>query len=72
MQITTLAELESAKKLVLEMKSNTVNAFVISVYDTMLEELEKGDLETPYTPSYFSICNFGYDIFSILPKMRSR
>jgi hypothetical protein len=68
MKITTLKELEDAKKLVLEMKGNATNNFVIGVFDQMLSELEKGNVETAYTPSYFSIINFGYDIFEVLHR----
>jgi hypothetical protein len=66
MKITSLQELENAKKIVLEMKAQATNDFVISVFNQMLDELNRGDVETIYTPSYFSIINFGYDIFKNL------
>lgn len=72
MQITTLTELQHAKELVSEMKSNATNAFVISVYDEMLDELNRGDVENICMPSYLSILRFGYNIFGILPRVGSR
>lgn len=72
MQITTLAQLENAKKLILEMKAQTTHPYVISVFETMLGELDKNDVENVCTPTFLSITNFGYDIFSVLPRMGSR
>lgn len=68
MKIKTLKQLEKAKKIVQEMKTEATNDFVISVYDTMLLELARGDVENIYTPSYLSIINFGYDIFQLLHR----
>jgi hypothetical protein len=63
MKIETLAQLEEAKKLVREMKASSSDSFVISVFDEMLTELDKGDVENIYSPSFLSITRFGYDIF---------
>ena len=69
MIITTLKQLEDAKKIVLEMKAQASNPFIISVFDEMLESLSRGDVEEMETPSYLSIYRFGYDIFQPLPRV---
>jgi hypothetical protein len=66
MKINNLAQLEEAKKIVLEMKANTSNAFINGVFDEMLTELNKGDVENVSSPSFLSITRFGYDIFDSL------
>jgi hypothetical protein len=68
MKINNLAQLEEAKKIVLEMRANTSNAFITGVFDEMLTELNKGDVENVYTPTYLSIVRFGYDIFNPLHR----
>jgi hypothetical protein len=68
MKIETLAQLEEAKKLVREMKASSSDSFVIGVFDEMLTELDKGDVENIYTPTYLSIVRFGYDIFNPLHR----
>jgi hypothetical protein len=69
MQIKNLADLEKAKKLVKKMRKETSHPFIISVYDEMLKELDKGDPSTIYTPSYFSIIYFGFDVFRDLHRI---
>jgi hypothetical protein len=68
MIITTLEQLEESKKIVLEMKSQATNEFVISVFDEMLKELNTKGVECVYSPSYLSIIRLGYDIFKVLPR----
>ena len=68
MKITTLAELENAKKIVQEMKAQATHPFVVNVFQTMLDELNKGDVENVYTPTFLSITSFGYDIFQPLHR----
>jgi hypothetical protein len=68
MKITTQKELDEAREIVLEMKAQTTNGFVISVLDMMLEELDTKGIEC-YTPTYFSILSFGYDIFQPLRRI---
>lgn len=65
MIIRNIKELEKAKKTVLQMKSQATHPFIISVYDEMLDELNKKGVEC-LSPSYFSIYRFGYDIFNPL------
>jgi hypothetical protein len=69
MQIKTLADLEKAKKLIKKMRKEATHPFVISVYDEMLKELDKGDPENMCTPSYLSIVYFSYDIFRDLHRI---
>jgi hypothetical protein len=69
MKIETLEQLEEAKKIILEMKSQATNEFVISVFDEMLLELNKGDVENLATPEYLSIIRFGYNIFELLSRI---
>jgi hypothetical protein len=64
----TLEQLEEARKVILEMKSQSTNEFVISVFQKMLDQLSIGDVENMYTPSFLSIQYFGYDIFRTLPR----
>ena len=66
MKIETLAQLEEAKNIVTKMRADANNKFVISVFDEMLLELNRGDVENVATPTYLSIINFGYDIFNPL------
>ena len=66
MKIETLAQLEETKKTIIEMKAQETNLFIISVFDEMLNELNRGDVENIATPSYLSIIRFGYDIFNPL------
>jgi hypothetical protein len=44
----------------------TENAYLKNLYQQMLDELEKGDLEMEKTPKYFSLLALGYDVFSYL------
>ena len=69
MKITSQKELEEAKQIVLEMREQATNEWVISIYDKMLEELNTKGIECVYTPSFLSIEFFGYDIFSPLHKV---
>jgi hypothetical protein len=68
MIIKTPEQLEEAKKIVKEMLIGTTNPFVISVFQEMLDELNKNDVENIATPSYLSIIRFGYDIFNPLKR----
>jgi len=68
MKIETLKQLEDARQIVLEMKSQATNAFIISVFDEMLRELEGNDVENVETPEYLSILRFGYNIFQPLRR----
>jgi hypothetical protein len=54
------------KKTVERMKEQSSNAFCKSVYQMMIDELSLGDVENVVTPSFLSIVNFGYDIFSFM------
>ena len=69
MQIETLADLENAKKLIRKMRKEVTHPFIISVYDEMLKELDKGDPENIYTPTFLSIEKFGYNIFKVLHRI---
>jgi hypothetical protein len=69
MKITNLKELEEARNIVLQMRAEATHPYVIQVFDLMLEELDEGDVENIYTPSFLSIQNFGYDIFQDLHRI---
>jgi len=60
-------DIEKNLALVKEMMGYTKNLWVLSIYRTMLKEIRGGD-----TPSYLSICNFGYDIFNPLKRLDTR
>ena len=69
MMINNLLELEEAKKMILDMKAQATNEFVIGVFQKMLDQLSIGDVENVYTPSFLSIQYFGYDIFEMLHRV---
>jgi len=58
-----LKELDESKKIVLEMREQSTNDYVILVLTEMLNCLAVGDVENSYNPSSISIIRFGYDIF---------
>lgn len=69
MKIETLEQLEETRKMILEMKAQATNDFVVSVFNEMLDSLSYGDVEAIETPSYLSIIRFGYDIFEVLHRV---
>jgi hypothetical protein len=68
MQINTPEQLAEARQIVLDMKKKTNNPYVLSVLNQMLDEMNQKGVEC-LSPSYFSLINFGYDIFSKLHRI---